>query len=348
MRLRLPLPVLVLSLIAGCGGAPTPEPAEANPTPAPVASSPEPAEPEEAEPQPEPKPDPAAEKLKADWVKLEGLTADEKARWTPELEAQTEKLVTKKYWNVDQALKAALASPHRYPGNGDRDSQRHPAETLKFFGLKLTSHVLEVGGGAGWYTEILAPVLSARGKLYVTSRDWKGDKSERATYYGQRFKDFVDKSKALGGKIELVVIDRQDLDLGLEEQVDLAIAMREIHNWHRFGQRVPHNMQQVFKALKPGGSFGVVQHRAKPGANPDESAKQGYLPEAWVIEQAEKAGFELAAKSEINANPKDTTDHPEGVWTLPPGLRLGDKDRDKYVAIGESDRMTLRFVKPKG
>jgi predicted methyltransferase len=125
-----------------------------------------------------------------------------------------------------------------------------------------------------------------------------------------------------------------------------VMVMRAMHNLHR-DKILPAFLAEAFKALKPGGIMGVEQHRAKPEANPDESAKNGYLPEAFVIAQAEAAGFKLEAKSEINANPKDTKDHPEGVWTLPPTYELGEKDKAKYTAIGESDRMTLKFIKPK-
>ena len=127
---------------------------------------------------------------------------------------------------------------------------------------------------------------------------------------------------------------------------DAVLSFRNLHGWQNRNV-LDKNLTAVFEALKPGGYLGVEAHRAKPGADPKESGKKGYLPEAYVIERAEAAGFKLDAKSEINANPKDTTDHPEGVWTLPPTLRLGDKDKEKYLAIGESDRMTLRFIKPK-
>jgi predicted methyltransferase len=124
----------------------------------------------------------------------------------------------------------------------------------------------------------------------------------------------------------------------------MALVIRGMHGWQQ-RKMVPAWLAQIHGALKPGGVLGIVQHRAKPGADPDKSAQQGYLPQKWVIDQVTAAGFKLTGKSEINKNEQDTTDHPEGVWTLPPTLRLGETDKDKYVAIGESDRMTLRFVK---
>ncbi len=207
---------------------------------------------------------------------------------------------------------------------------------------------MEVGGGDGWYTEILAPVLRSRGKLVVTALDPKGPETAPGTFYGRRFRHYLDKSEELSGRVEVVVVDPQNMVLGHEGQVDLALVFREMHNWHRRGRRVKANLEQIHAALKPGGTLGVVQHRAAEGANADQSAEKGYLPQAWVIEQAKAVGFVLVAKSEVNANAKDTKDYPEGVWSLPPALRQGDKDPEKFVAIGESDRMTLKFQKRVG
>ncbi len=335
---------IVSCLLSACGPRP---PAE----PPPVAAEPAPT--------PEPAPAPAGpsaeelEKQKADEAarkKLAQLEVDaktERERWTDELRQSVKKLSEKTYPNAKAALQAALASPHRLPGHAERDAFRHPLETMTFLGLRPDMTVFEIGGGDGWYTELLAPVLAKKGKLLVTAADPNGPETAPATFYGRRFKHFIDKSEELSGRVEVVVIDAQNIQLGHAGQVDLAFAFREMHNWHRRGRRVKPNLEQVFAALKPGGIFGVVQHRAAEGADPDKSAEKGYLPEAWVIEQCKAVGFELAGKSEINANPKDTKDYSEGVWALPPALRLGDKDREKYLAIGESDRMTLKFQKPK-
>jgi predicted methyltransferase len=206
--------------------------------------------------------------------------------------------------------------------------------------------VLEYGPGEGWYTELLAPTLAAKGKLLVTSPDPKGPADARSTFYGQRLERFLARAPEIYGKVETIVIDGKNPKFGLEGKVDLVLFMRAMHGLHR-DKLLAGVLAEAFAALKPGGVLGVEQHRAKPDANPDESAKQGYLPEAFVIQQVEAAGFKLGGKSEINANPKDTKDYPEGVWALPPTFELGDKDRAKYAAIGESDRMTLKFTKPK-
>ncbi len=333
------------ALLAACGPKPEPEPPTvAPPPPAPTVEAPPPPAAPSAEELAKKEADEAARKKLAD---LEVKAKAERERWTDELRESVKKLSGKKYWNATTGLQAALKSPHRQAGHAERDAARHPIKTMNFMGLRPDMTVLEIGSGAGWYTELLAPVLATRGKLLVTARDPNGPETESATFYGRRFKHYIDKSEELSGKVEVIIVDPKNMQLGHAGKVDLAFAFREMHNWHRRGRRVKPNLEQVFAALKPGGTFGVVQHRAAEGANPDESAEKGYLPEAWVVEQVEAVGFKLAKKSEINANSKDIKDYPEGVWTLPPTLRLKDKDRDKYVAIGESDRMTLKFTKPK-
>jgi predicted methyltransferase len=204
--------------------------------------------------------------------------------------------------------------------------------------------VLEFGPGEGWYTELLAPTLSKKGKLLVTNSDPNGPPEERSTFYGQRFKMFLDTSPELYGKVETVVTDGKSPKLPQEGTLDMIVLFRELHGMVNSG-KVDAWLAEMHKALKPNGILGIEQHRAKADANAEESSKKGYLPEKWVIEKIEAAGFKLAGKSEINANDKDTKDYAEGVWTLPPSFRLGDKDKDKYAAIGESDRMTLKFVK---
>jgi predicted methyltransferase len=247
-------------------------------------------------------------------------------------------------------LASVLAAPHRGE-NAARDVYRHPKETLEFFGVERTSTVVELWPGGGWYTEILAPYLRDEGKLIVTN--WPTD-HER---YGKSAVKFEEKLKAnpeLYDKVEIVrapVTADEPFELAPEGTVDVVLTFRNSHGWFNGGQT-----QQIygaaFRALKPGGIFGVVQHRANEGAKAEESAKNGYLPEAQVIADAQAAGFELVEKSEINANPKDTKDHPAGVWSLPPNLRgpegaeLSEEDTAKFQAIGESDRMTLEFRKP--
>jgi predicted methyltransferase len=320
---------------AGPAGAPAAEPAAA-PAAAPKAE-PTAEDKKKAE---------AARQLAADRAKWETEAKAEDARWTPALHTEAKALAEAKYASLDAALKAVLKGKHRSPAHVERDQHRHPLETLKFFGMTPEMTVLEYGPGEGWYTELLAPTLATKGKLIVTTPDPKGPADARSTFYGQRFQRFLEKAPEIYGKIETVVVDGKNPKFGLEGKADMVLVFRAMHGLHRDKLLQP-VLAEAFKALKPNGVLGVEQHRAKADANPDESAKQGYLPEAFVIKEVEAAGFKLAGKSEINANPKDTKDHPEGVWTLPPTFELGDKDRAKYAAIGESDRMTLKFVKPK-
>jgi predicted methyltransferase len=215
---------------------------------------------------------------------------------------------------------------------------------LELFGLKPTQTVLELAPGEGWYTELLAPVLAKSGKLYVTQTDPNGPKDQRPTLYGLRTKYFLEKLPEVYGKVEPVVLDPKSPKLGLDGKLDLVVLFRGAHGMHN-NKVLGAWLAEIHRALKPQGALGVEQHRAAAGQNPDETSKRGYLPEAFVIERVEAAGFKLAAKSEMNANPKDTKDYPEGVWSLPPTLREGDKNKERYLAIGESDRMTLKFVK---
>jgi predicted methyltransferase len=241
-------------------------------------------------------------------------------------------------------VNAALKSNVRKPGNADRDKARHPLATLEFAGIKPNHTVIELSPGEGWYTELLAPTLAAKGQLIVNSTDPKGPADSRPTYYAERLQLFLDKSPELFGKVQRAIHTMEAPDLGLDAKADVVLAFRTMHGWHN-GKLTQTWLKEIHDALKPGGVFAIEEHRAKADANPDESSKLGYLPEAFVISQVEAAGFKLLAKSEVNANPKDTKDHPEGVWALPPTLRHGDKDRQKYIDIGESDRMTLKFQK---
>ena len=260
------------------------------------------------------------------------------------LRADAQKLADKSYATGRAALQAAVASKTRVPGHVERDKARHPVETLEFLGFKPTMTVLEYSPGEGWYTQILAPALAKKGKLLATNTDPNGPADQRSTYYGERFKLFLETSPELYGKVETVIVDGKTPSLPQEGSVDLALVFRSLHGMVNAGT-LDAWLAQFHKALKAKGTLGIEQHRAAAGADPLESSKKGYLPEAWVIEKVEAAGFKLAGKSEVNANAKDTKDYPNGVWALPPSLQLGDQDRDKYVAIGESDRMTPWFVK---
>ncbi len=277
--------------------------------------------------------------------KLATEVAAEKERWTAELVASTKKLVGESYDSPGAAISAALASPHRSPGNADRDAFRHPLQTLQFLGLTPTSRVIEMGAGGGWYTEVLAPVVAKGGSLRVGVFDADGPDDSWRTVYGTRQKEFLAKNDDLFGSVKTFqVVEPDKIELGEPGSADLVLAIREMHNWQRRGQLEGY-LAAIAKVLEPGGTFGVVQHRAPEGAKVEESAEKGYLPEQWLIEKVEAAGMKLSAKSEINANPKDTKDYEKGVWTLPPNFRAGDDSKDKYQEIGESDRMTLRFTK---
>lgn len=288
-------------------------------------------------------------KLEEDFAKLAKETAAEKARFDDKVKKDLVDLSNKKFPTFKAALEASMKGSHRAPGAKDRDAERHPVEMLTFFGLQQSSHVLELDAGAGWYTELLAPILRTKGKLAVTGADPNGPATERSTFYGQRLRAVLDKAPELGDKIDYVVTDGAKgfaFDPSLAGKFDIVLAFRALHGWQRRNQ-LDQNLAQVFTVLKPGGVLAVEAHRAKEGADPKASAEKGYLPQAYVIERAKAAGFELGATSEMNANPKDTTDHPDGVWSLPPTLRGGEKDKAKYLAIGESDRMTIKLVKPK-
>lgn len=269
----------------------------------------------------------------------------EVARFTPELRAAAKALAEKAYPSTPAALKVILKSEHRQPGNAARDAHRHPLETLQFLGIKPTQTVLEYGPGEGWYTEILAPLLAAKGKLIATNGNPNGPADQRSTFYAERFKLFLEKAPELYGKVQVATVDGKAPKLeGLDGTVDTVLLFRGAHGMVNQGTLAAW-LAEFHRALKPKGVLGIEQHRAAEGADPMASAKKGYVPEKWLIEQVEAAGFKLAGKSEINANPKDTKDYAEGVWALPPTLALGDKDRAKYEAIGESDRMTLKFTK---
>jgi predicted methyltransferase len=241
---------------------------------------------------------------------------------------------------------AAAAGPQRSAAHIARDAYRHPVETLAFFGLRDDMTVIEALPGAElWYTELLAPVLHDRGQLVVASFDMSAP--DLVDYQKQAHAALLARMKnepAIFGKIRLAELSPPSgIDLGPPGSADMVLTFRSTHGWLNAGVA-----DQVYRAffdvLKPGGVLGIEQHRAGPKTN--REAFSGYVPEETVIALAVKAGFVLEGRSEINANPKDTADHSAGVWTLPPTLRLDDRDRDRYLAIGESDRMTLRFRKP--
>jgi predicted methyltransferase len=245
----------------------------------------------------------------------------------------------------DDRLKEIIAGDHRSAENKARDKYRNPYETLTFFGIKPNMTVVEIYPGRGWYTEILAPYLKGNGTLYAAEHP--GDPSYEAVQRSlAAFDEMVKAKPELYGEVKRTKLTK-DGDIAPPGSADLVVTFRNTHSWIGAGT-ADDAFATMYKALKPGGVLGLVQHRGDPKVAQDPQAGSGYVNEDYVIALAEKAGFKLAEKSEINANPKDTKDYEKGVWTLPPSLRLGDQDRDKYLAIGESDRMTLRFVKPAG
>ncbi len=235
-------------------------------------------------------------------------------------------------------LKGAIASDDRTPKNVVRDVYRNPYQTLDFFGIKTDMTIVELSPGGGWYTEILANYIHYPGTLIAAHHNPEG-----GGYYKRSRENFEKKmdSNPMYGRVEIV-----DLDSSLADpnSVDAVLTFRNLHNW--LGPLMDTIFSNSFTALKPGGIFGVVEHRANDGTSMEMMKKSGYVTEAHAIMMAEKHGFELVAKSEVNSNPKDIKNYPKGVWTLPPNLRMKEVDREKYLEIGESDRMTLLFRKP--
>jgi predicted methyltransferase len=249
---------------------------------------------------------------------------------------------------TDAKLQASLAGAQRTAPEKARDVYRHPRETLEFFGLHDDMTVVEISPGGGWYTAVLAPVLRDRGKLFVVGGDPNGDpKSEGAQDAKALLARFQAMPQAFDKVQSVVVNDDGPVVFGPSESADLVLTFRNFHNWVG-SPMMGKVLAATLAVLKHGGILGLVDHRAPAGteADPKVIDKTGYVPMGYVVNEVEKAGFKLAGKAEINANPKDTKDYPKGVWTLPPSYTLGGVDHAKYEAIGESDRMTLRFVKP--
>lgn len=246
----------------------------------------------------------------------------------------------------DLGLKAAINGSHRSAENKVRDVYRHPKETLEFFDVQPDMKVVEISPGKGWYTEILGPYLKGKGELYLAIFS---DTTENQYFKdaNKALKDNIEAHKDLYGQIHYTTFFPQEGILGPvapDNSADRVLTFRNIHNWMRAG-KAKEAMEAFYKALKPGGMLGIVEHRAKLDTPQDLEAKSGYVREDYVIELAESVGFKFVNKSEINANYLDSANHPEGVWTLPPSLKLKEKDRSYYLSIGESDRMTLKFVK---
>ena len=235
-------------------------------------------------------------------------------------------------------IAAAVANPARPEAERARDRYRHPAETLEFFGVHSGQTVVEYNPGGGWYARILAPLLAQNGRyIAATGPSANAQEGARKLIAGQ------------GERAAVVAFDpAAGGDLAPAATVDRVLTFRNLHNLVSKDEApAVAFLAAAFRALKPGGVLGVVDHRLPEGADPARERSSGYIKRSTAVRLAEAAGFRLDGESEINANPKDTADWPRGVWTLPPSLQLGDQDRAKYQAIGESDRMTLRFVKPR-
>jgi predicted methyltransferase len=249
------------------------------------------------------------------------------------------------------ALDAAIAGEHRSERNRARDVYRHPKDTLAFFGLRADMTVVEIWPGGGWYTEILAPTLRGSGRLYVAEYgsnppfDYQREEMEALEAKFERWPDVYDEVTPTSFAFP------DGLEIAPPGSADLVVTFRNVHNWFDPGYNADpaRAFAAMFAALKPGGTLGVVDHRWPDAATEDAQAGNGYVSEERVIGLAEAAGFEFVASSDVNRNPRDTHDHPNGVWTLPPDLAVRDPgDRQRYLDIGESDRLTLRFVKPGG
>ena len=244
------------------------------------------------------------------------------------------------------ALEQAIAAPARTPANVARDRYRHPLETLTFFGVAPNSTVVEIWPGGGWYTEILAPYVARGGGRYYAAA------MNDNMFNGVR--RLMTANPQLYGHINLATFPAFDDNATRvpDGSADVVLTFRNVHNWRMGYQRERQDyseeaFRQMFRMLRPGGTLGVVDHRLPENADAARETSSGYVKVSTVRRLAEAAGFRLVESSEINANPRDTADYPDGVWTLPPNLRRGEVERERYVAIGESDRMTLRFVKPE-
>jgi len=245
---------------------------------------------------------------------------------------------------TDAKLQQAIGGDHRSEKNSARDQYRKPLETLQWLGLKANMTVIEITPGGGWYTEILAPYLKEHGTFYAAGFDAES----KVGYFRRNAKKLKEKLAAnpdVYGKVILTEIaPPTKTDIAPAGSADLVLTFRNVHNWVGAGNSDT-ILATMYTALKPGGILGLVEHRGNPDIKQDPKAKSGYVNQAYTIAMVEKAGFKLIGKSELLANSKDTKNHPKGVWTLLPSMRLGNKDQKKYRAIGESDRMLLKFVK---
>lgn len=244
-----------------------------------------------------------------------------------------------------ERLQQILAGDHRSAANKARDAFRHPVETLGFFGLRTDMTLIEILPGGGWYAEILAPFMKDSGTYYAAHFS----PNSHLDYQPRMLRQFQERvatdPENYGGTVITHLYPPTEIDIAPAGSADMALTFRNVHNWMTVGTEKEH-FSAFYRALKPGGILGVVEHRAPEGSSVEFMIATGYVDQNHVIELAVQAGFEFVASSEVNANPRDTKDYPEGVWTLPPTLQMGEQEKDKYLALGESDRMTLKFIKP--
>lgn len=243
-------------------------------------------------------------------------------------------------------LEELIVGDHRSPEHIARNQYRNPRETLEFFGLRPDSIVVEIFPSGGWYTEVIAPYVREHGRYYAAH--WDPDSEVEFIQRGLRnFRDKLEARPELYDRVQMTALaPPEKTEIAPPGSADLVVTFRNIHNWMPAGT-ADAIFEAMYRALKPGGVLGVVEHRGNPEVPQDPRARSGYVNEDYAIAMAERAGFVLDARSEINANPRDTKDYEGGVWTLPPTLRRGEEDREKYLEIGESDRFTLRFIKPE-
>ncbi len=253
--------------------------------------------------------------------------------------------VATKTESAAEKLAKVIEGSHRPEENKVRDVYRNPQQTLEFFGLRPDMTVVEISPGKGWYTEILGPYLKDKGELILATFA-KNSEVEYFQKANKALQEKLDAHKELYGKVTMTTFEPPLImgPVAPANSADLLITFRNVHNWMQ-AKKEKEAFQEFYKALKPGGIFGIVEHREKLSKTQDLEAKSGYVREDFIIELAESVGFKFVSKSEINANYLDSANHPEGVWTLPPSLRLKDKQRAYYLSLGESDRMTLKFIK---
>jgi predicted methyltransferase len=247
------------------------------------------------------------------------------------------------------ALDEAIAGSWRDPANTARDAWRHPKQTLSFFGVRGDQTVIEITPPPGWYSEILAPYLRDNGQYVAAVIDPASQANDKARASYAKSRDALQQKFAADpahyDRARIVAFDPAHPVFGPAGSADVVLTFRNVHNWRMAGT-APAMFRGFFEVLKPGGTLGVVEHRAK--GDVADGDRSGYVGVAQVVAMAQAAGFVLDGQSEVNANPRDTKDYPGGVWTLPPTNQHDAADDAKYKAIGESDRMTLRFVKPRG